>query len=72
MNTMSYNADLECGSTYRFCVSLAYWFGAFTFVALFPYMRNVINLLKSENIRCQFAERRLRFFLSFGKNCWEN
>jgi len=30
MNTMSYNADLDCGSTYRFCVSPAYWFGAFT------------------------------------------
>jgi hypothetical protein len=31
-------------------VSLAYWLGAFTFVALFPYMLNIISLLKSENI----------------------
>lgn len=32
------------------CVSLAYWFGVFTLVALFPYMRNTIDLLKPENI----------------------
>ena len=31
-------------------VSMAYWLGAFTFVALFPYMANIIDLLKSENI----------------------
>ena len=31
-------------------VSLAYWLGAFTFVVLFPYMLNIISLLKSENI----------------------
>jgi len=36
--------------SFECCVSLAYWLGAFTFVALFPYMRNVIGLLKSENI----------------------
>ena len=31
-------------------VSLAYWLGAFTFVALFPYMLDVIQLLKPESI----------------------
>lgn len=31
-------------------VYMAYWLGAFTFVALFPYMANIIGLLKSENI----------------------
>ena len=36
--------------SFEFCVSLAYWLGAFTFVALFPYMLNIISLLKSENI----------------------
>jgi uncharacterized membrane protein len=36
--------------SFEFCVSLAYWLGAFTFVALFPYMWNIIGLLKSENI----------------------
>jgi hypothetical protein len=36
--------------SFEFCVSLAYWLGAFTFVALFPYMRNIIGLLKSETI----------------------
>ena len=32
------------------CVSLAYWLEAFTLVALFPYMLNIIDLLKPENI----------------------
>jgi hypothetical protein len=32
------------------CVSMAYWLGAFTFVALFPYMWNIISLLKPESI----------------------
>jgi ribosomal protein S20 len=36
--------------SFEFFVSLAYWLGAFTFVALFPYMWNIISLLKSENI----------------------
>ena len=36
--------------SFEFCVSLAYWLGAFTFVALFPYMLNIISLLKSEHI----------------------
>jgi len=36
--------------SFEFCVSMAYWLGAFTFFALFPYMRNIIGLLKSENI----------------------
>ncbi|MCW3132909.1 MAG: DUF2254 domain-containing protein [Methanophagales archaeon] len=36
--------------SFEFCVSLAYWLGAFTFVALFPYMWYIISLLKSENI----------------------
>ena len=36
--------------SFESCVSLAYWLGAFTFVALFPYMLNVILLLKPENI----------------------
>jgi hypothetical protein len=31
-------------------VSMAYWLGAFTFVALIPYMWNIIGLLKPENI----------------------
>jgi uncharacterized membrane protein len=36
--------------SFESCVSIAYWLGAFTFVALFPYMLNIISLLKSENI----------------------
>ncbi|MCK4735403.1 MAG: hypothetical protein KAT65_23320, partial [Methanophagales archaeon] len=36
--------------SFEFCVSLAYWLGAFTFVALFPYMLDVIRLLKPESI----------------------
>ena len=36
--------------SFEFCVSMAYWLGAFTFVALFPYMINIINLLRPENI----------------------
>jgi len=35
---------------FEFYVSLAYWLGAFTFVALFPYMLNIIRLLKPESI----------------------
>jgi hypothetical protein len=31
-------------------VSLAYWLGIFTFVVLFPYMWNIIGLLKQEKI----------------------
>jgi hypothetical protein len=36
--------------SFEFCVSMAYWLGAFTFVALFPYMLDVIRLLKPESI----------------------
>ena len=36
--------------SFEFFVSLAYWLGAFTFVALFPYMWNIISLLQPENI----------------------
>ena len=36
--------SIEC------CVSVAYWFGAFTFVGLFPYMLNIIDLLKPATI----------------------
>ena len=36
--------------SFEFCVSMAYWLGAFTFVALFPYMWYIISLLKSGNI----------------------
>jgi hypothetical protein len=36
--------------SFESCVSLAYWLGAFTFVALFPYMWNIISLLKPESI----------------------
>ena len=36
--------------SFEFCVSLAYWLGAFTFVTLFPYMLDVIRLLKPESI----------------------
>ena len=32
------------------CVSFAYWLEAFTLVALFPYMLNIMGLLKPENI----------------------
>ncbi len=31
-------------------VSIAYWLGAFTFVVLIPYMRNIMDLLKPESI----------------------
>jgi len=51
--TVSQSAIWSLGRFYisfEFCVSLAYWLGAFTFVALFPYMWNIIGLLKSENI----------------------
>jgi len=34
----------------EYCVSVAYWLEAFTLVALFPYMLNIIGLLKPENI----------------------
>ena len=37
-------------------VSLAYWLGAFTFVVLFPYMLNIINLLKPQNIIKRLSE----------------
>jgi hypothetical protein len=36
--------------SFESCVSLAYWLGAFTFVALFLYMINIIDLLRPENI----------------------
>ena len=36
--------------SFETCVSLAYWLGAFTFVVLFPYMLDVIRLLKPESI----------------------
>ena len=36
--------SIEC------CVSVAYWLETFTLVALFPYMLNIIGLLKPENI----------------------
>ena len=43
--------SLGCVSiSFEFFVSMAYWLGAFTFVALFPYLWNIIGLLKSENI----------------------
>jgi hypothetical protein len=43
--------SLGCVSiSFESCVSFAYWFEAFTLVALFPYMLNIIGLLKSENI----------------------
>jgi len=48
--------------SFEFCVSMAYWLGAFTFVALFPYMWNIIGLLKSENII-----KRLAIEISRGK-----
>jgi hypothetical protein len=35
--------------SFEFCVSMTYWLGAFTFVALFPYMLNIIRMLKPEN-----------------------
>jgi hypothetical protein len=41
---------------FEFYVSLAYWLGAFTFVALFPYMWNIMGLLKSENIIKRLAK----------------
>lgn len=39
------------------CVSLAYWVGAFTFFALFLYMWNTIELLKTETIIKRLANR---------------
>ncbi len=36
--------------SFESCVSLAYWLGAFMFVALFLYMINIIDLLRPENI----------------------
>jgi len=36
--------------SFECCVSLAYWFEVFAFVALVPYMWNTIDLLKPENI----------------------
>jgi hypothetical protein len=36
--------------SFEFCVSLAYWLGAFTFVVLFLYMWYIISLLKPESI----------------------
>jgi hypothetical protein len=43
--------SLGCVSiSFESYVSLAYWLGAFTFVALFPYMLNIISLLKPESV----------------------
>ncbi|RCV65902.1 putative membrane protein [Methanophagales archaeon] len=36
--------------SFEFYVSLAYWLGAFTFVVLFPYLLNIVGLLKPENV----------------------
>jgi hypothetical protein len=36
--------------SFEYCVSLVYWLEVFTLVALIPYMRNTIDLLKPENI----------------------
>ena len=36
--------------SFECCVSLAYWSGAFTLIALFPYMLNIIGLLEAETI----------------------
>ncbi len=36
--------------SFEFCVSLAYWLGAFTFVVLIAYMWNIMGLLKPESI----------------------
>jgi len=36
--------------SFEYCVSVAYWLQAFTFVALFPYMLNIIGLLKPQKI----------------------
>ena len=43
--------------SFEFCVSMAYWLGVFTFVALFPYMWNIISLLKSENVIKRLANK---------------
>ena len=43
--------------SFECCVSLAYWLEVFTFVALFPYLLNIIDLLKSENIIKKLSER---------------
>ena len=42
--------------SFEFCVSLAYWLGAFTFVVLFLYMLNIIDLLKPPNIIKRLSE----------------
>lgn len=39
----------------EFCVSFAYWLGAFTFVILFLYMWGIMTLLKPEYIVCRLA-----------------
>jgi hypothetical protein len=52
-DVVSQSAIWSIGSvsiSFEFCVSLAYWLGVFTFVVLFPYLLNIISLLKSENI----------------------
>jgi hypothetical protein len=43
--------------SFEFCVSMAYWLGTFTFVALFPYMLNIIRLLKPESIIKRLAKK---------------
>jgi len=51
--TVSQSVIWSLGSvsiSFEFYVSLAYWLGAFAFIALFPYMWNIIRLLKSGNI----------------------
>jgi tellurite resistance protein len=42
--------EISIPISFESCVSLAYLLGVFTFVALFPYLRNIMNLVKSENI----------------------
>ena len=43
--------------SFEFCVSMAYWLGVFTFVALFPYLWYTFSLLKSENIIKRLANK---------------
>ena len=41
----------------EWCVSIAFWLGIITFVALAPYIWNITNLLKPENIITQLTTR---------------
>ncbi|MCK4732940.1 MAG: DUF2254 domain-containing protein, partial [Methanophagales archaeon] len=56
---MSHSVTLPFGHgsiPFEYFVSFALWLGAFTFVALFPYMLSIIDLLKPVNIIKRLSE----------------